>query len=52
MTNNIQQQIKELKETNRKLLAENTELKIEIARLKGRLEMNEVLMCGKDVTLL
>ena len=47
-----EQQMRELKEMNRRLLAENTELKIEIARLRGRIEMDEALMCGKDVPIL
>ena len=38
MTNSLQQQIEELKEANRKLLAENIDIKIENERLKARIQ--------------
>lgn len=41
MTNDIQQQVKELKEANRKLLAENIDLKIQIEKLKARVQSLE-----------
>lgn len=41
MTNDIQQQVKELKEANRKLLAENIDLKIQIEKLKARIQSLE-----------
>lgn len=41
MTNDIQQQVKELKETNRKLLAENVDLKIQNEKLKARIQSLE-----------
>lgn len=46
MTDKTQQQAKELKEVNRRLLAEITDLKIEVARLKRKLEIAESF--GKD----
>ena len=41
MTNSLQQQIEELKEANRKLLAENIDIKIENERLKARIQSLE-----------
>lgn len=41
MTNDIQQQVEELKETNRKLLAENIDLKIQIEKMKSRIQALE-----------
>ena len=41
MTNDIQHQVKELKEANRKLLAENIDLKIQIEKLKARIQSLE-----------
>lgn len=38
MTNDIQRQVKELKEANRKLLAENIDLKIQIEKMKARIQ--------------
>ena len=38
MKNDIQRQFEELKETNRKLLAENIDLKIQIEKLKARVQ--------------
>ena len=41
MTNTLQQQIEELKEANRNLLAENIDIKIENERLKARIQSLE-----------
>lgn len=41
MKNDIQRQVEELKETNRKLLAENIDLKIQIEKLKARVQSLE-----------
>lgn len=41
MTNSLQQQIDELKEANRKLLAENVDLKIQNEHLKARIQSLE-----------
>ena len=41
MTNILQQQIEELKKANRKLLAENVDIKIENERLKARIQSLE-----------
>ena len=41
MTNDIQQQVKELKEANRKLLAENVDLRIQMDTLKARIQSLE-----------
>ena len=41
MTNSLQQQIEELKEANRKLIAENVDIKIENERLKARIQSLE-----------
>ena len=41
MTNALQQQVEELKEANRKLLAENIDIKIENERLKARIQSLE-----------
>ena len=41
MTNDIQQQAKELKEANRKLLAENVDLRIQMDTLKARIQSLE-----------
>lgn len=41
MTNDIQRQVEELKEANRKLLAENIDLKIQIEKLKARVQSLE-----------
>ena len=41
MTNDIQRQLEELKEANRKLLAENVDLKIQIEKLKSRIQALE-----------
>ena len=38
MKNDIQRQVEELKETNRKLLAENIDLKLENEQLKTRIQ--------------
>lgn len=46
MTGITQQQAEELKATNRRLLAEITDLKIEVARLKRKLEVSQAF--GKD----
>ena len=43
MTNTLQQQIEELKEANRKLLAENIDLKIQIEKLKARIQSLECI---------
>lgn len=37
MKNDIQRQVEELKETNRKLLAENVDLKMQLEELKQRI---------------
>ena len=41
MTNSLQQQIEELKEANRKLLAENVDLRIQMETLKARIQSLE-----------
>lgn len=41
MKNDIQRHVEELKETNRKLLAENIDLKIQIEKLKARVQSLE-----------
>lgn len=41
MKDDIQQQVKKLKEANRKLLAENIGLKIQIEKLKARFQSLE-----------
>lgn len=41
MTNDIQRQVEELKEANRKLLAENIDLKIQIEKMKSRIQALE-----------
>ena len=41
MTNDIQRQVEELKEANRKLLAENIDLKIQIEKMKSRAQALE-----------
>ena len=41
MKNDIQRQVEELKETNRKLLAENIDLKLENEQLKTRIQTLE-----------
>lgn len=41
MTNDIQRQVEELKEANRKLLAENIDLKIQIEKMKSRVQALE-----------
>lgn len=41
MTKKEEQQMQELKETNRKLLAENVDLKIELEKLKARIQSLE-----------
>lgn len=38
MTNDIQRQVEELKDANRKLLAENIDLKIQIEKMKARIQ--------------
>ena len=41
MTKKEEQQMQELKETNRKLLAENIDLKIQIEKMKARIQSLE-----------
>ena len=41
MTDTFHQQLEELKEANRKLLAENIDLKIQIEKLKARIQSLE-----------
>lgn len=41
MTNDIQQQMEELKEANRQLLAENVDLRIQMDTLKARIQSLE-----------
>ena len=41
MTNDIQRQVEELKEANQKLLAENIDLKIQIEKMKSRIQALE-----------
>ena len=41
MTNALKQQVEELKETNRKLLAENVDLRIQMETLKARIQSLE-----------
>lgn len=41
MTSDIQRQVEELKDANRKLLAENIDLKIQIEKMKSRIQALE-----------
>jgi regulator of replication initiation timing len=41
MTKSLQRQVEEMKEANRKLLAENVDLKIQIEKLKARAQSLE-----------
>lgn len=41
MTNDIQRQVEELKDANRKLLAENVDLKMQNEQLKARIQSLE-----------
>jgi regulator of replication initiation timing len=41
MTKSLQRQVEEMKEANRKLLAENVDIKIENERLKARIQSLE-----------